>query len=158
MGGCNCKKTGSFKIKGRGKQIRNIPPSSPLCEFLEEWDSIEATKGLDKIKVIHYCVEVWPNLDVKGGWPWCGTKHKWMCQQVSHYLKAQEDTDPEQLLYATCLLQSITEDKSVRVCKVCKKKEENKQGEEVEKEISKNWDPLDCLPPVAPPIYPRLLK
>uniref|UniRef100_A0A8U8C2D5 Uncharacterized protein n=1 Tax=Geospiza parvula TaxID=87175 RepID=A0A8U8C2D5_GEOPR len=46
MGGCNSKKT--------GKRLRNIPPSSPLGELLEKWDLIDATKGLDKVKMIHY--------------------------------------------------------------------------------------------------------
>uniref|UniRef100_A0A8U8BMD8 Uncharacterized protein n=1 Tax=Geospiza parvula TaxID=87175 RepID=A0A8U8BMD8_GEOPR len=75
MGGCNSKKT--------GKRLRNIPPNSPLGELLEKWDSIEATEGLDKVKMILYCVEVWPELEVQGGWPWCGTRDKWMCQPGS---------------------------------------------------------------------------
>uniref|UniRef100_A0A8C3N6L4 Uncharacterized protein n=1 Tax=Geospiza parvula TaxID=87175 RepID=A0A8C3N6L4_GEOPR len=70
MGGCNSKKT--------GKRLRNIPPNSPLGELLEKWDSIDSTKGLDKVKMVHYCVEVWPELEVQGRWPWCGTRDKWM--------------------------------------------------------------------------------
>lgn len=62
---CNSKKT--------GKRLRNIPPHSPLGELLERWDSIEATEGLHKVKMIRYWVEVWPELEVQGGWPWCGT-------------------------------------------------------------------------------------
>lgn len=48
MGGCYSKRTGPFKIKGKGKGIKNIPSNSPLGELLERWDSLEATEGLDK--------------------------------------------------------------------------------------------------------------
>lgn len=147
MGGCNSKKT--------GKRLRNIPPGSPLGELLEKWDLIEDTKGLDKIKMIHYCVEVWPELEMQGGWPWCGTRDKWICQQLSNYLTARGDTDPEQLLYVDCWLKSAIEDKEVRICKVQKKKDGNEGGEAG---IGKRWDPLDYLPPAAPPPYNPLAQ
>uniref|UniRef100_A0A8C5IBX5 CCHC-type domain-containing protein n=1 Tax=Junco hyemalis TaxID=40217 RepID=A0A8C5IBX5_JUNHY len=121
MGGCNSKKA--------GKRLRYIHPNSPLGQLLVKWDSIEATEGLDKVKMIHYCMEVWPELEVQGRWPWCGTKDKWMCQQLNNYLTAPGDTDPEQLLYVSW-----------------------------DDRTSKRWDPLDYLPPSAPPPYNPLLQ
>nr|XP_026653969.1 YLP motif-containing protein 1-like [Zonotrichia albicollis] len=147
MGGCNSKKT--------GKRLRYIPPNSPLGELLVKWDSIEATEGLDKVKMMHYCMEVWPELELQGRWPWCGTKDKWMCQQLNNYLTARGDTDPEQLLYVACWLKSAVGDEGVRICKVQRKKEGNEGGDD---RTSKRWDPLDYLPPSAPPPYNPLLQ
>lgn len=88
MGGCYSKGTRPSKIKRKGKRIKNIPPNSPLGKLLERWDSVEATERSDKIRMIHYCLEVWPKLGIQGGWPWCGTKDEWMCEQLNQYLRA----------------------------------------------------------------------
>ena len=53
--------------------FKNIPPNSPLGEMLDNWDSDDIVKGLDKIRMIKYCIEVWPRESISEGpvyWPW----------------------------------------------------------------------------------------
>lgn len=118
----------------------------------------EATKELYKIKMIHVCLEVRPELDLQGEWLWVGTQDLWMCSQLNEYLKAPENFDLEELKYAACWLENSARDKGTKICKLQSKKEDI-GGEEG---TNKKWDPLDYLPPpipstippVAPPVPP----
>lgn len=53
-----------------GKRNKNrektIPPDSPLGQMLANWEEQEKTKELDKVKIIYFCMVVWPKLDLKG--------------------------------------------------------------------------------------------
>uniref|UniRef100_A0A8C3R9B7 CCHC-type domain-containing protein n=1 Tax=Cyanoderma ruficeps TaxID=181631 RepID=A0A8C3R9B7_9PASS len=63
-------------------KIKNIPPESPLGRMLESWESNDKTKDLSKIKMIHYCIEVWSTLKLSNQWPWCGTRDTWIPPQL----------------------------------------------------------------------------
>lgn len=102
------------------------------------------TKDLDKVEMIHFC-EVWPELDLQGEWQWIGTQDLWMCRQLNEYLRAQEDSDLEELRYAACWLENASRDKGTKICKLQGKKEED---------TCKKWDPLDYLPSPMPPAIP----
>lgn len=132
------------------KKVKNIPPDSPLGQMLEQWEINESTKDLNKVKMIHYCIEVWPTLDLPGEWPWCGTRDPWMCSQLNQYLTTRGDTNTEQMRYAACWQKHVIESGTARICKL----QGQKKKEEEEKEEGSNhmWDPLNHLPP--PPAYP----
>lgn len=75
-----------------------------------------------------------------------------MCSQLYHHLKAQGDSSAKQICYTACWQNSTSNDE---VTKVCKLKEEKNVDEKKKKEDgSKQWDPLDHLPP--PPVYPEV--
>lgn len=144
--------------KSEKKRAKNSPPNSPLGRLLDGWENWEETKELDKIKIIHFCVEVWPELDLQGEWPWVGTQDIWMCKQLNEYLKAWEDPDLEELRYAACWLENAVRDRGMKICKLQGKKEEVKKEED---KSEKKWDPLENLAPpipliplVPPPLYP----
>lgn len=61
MGGCISKKAST---KERKKRAKSIPPNSPLGKLLDGWENWEMTKNLNKIEMIHFCIEVWPELDL----------------------------------------------------------------------------------------------
>ncbi|XP_064263155.1 uncharacterized protein LOC135293077 [Passer domesticus] len=151
MGQC-VSKTG-IPFKGK-KKIKSIPLDSPLGQLLDHWDSQEATKTLDQVRMIYYCTEIWPKLKLQGRWPWYGTHDPWMCSQLNQFLRTQENPDIEQLTYAACWQGGVVSEGSVKICKL-KKKEEDKEESEGEQRVTKTWDPLDHLPP-PPPIYPVL--
>lgn len=50
-------------------EVKNIPPGSPLRPMLQTWSSNNRTKNLNKIRMVHYCVEVWLTLDLPDRWP-----------------------------------------------------------------------------------------
>uniref|UniRef100_A0A8C0ZAH2 Core shell protein Gag P30 domain-containing protein n=1 Tax=Cyanistes caeruleus TaxID=156563 RepID=A0A8C0ZAH2_CYACU len=105
--------------------------------------------------MIHYCIEVWPKLEMKGQWPWYGTKDPWMCSQLYQYLKTRRGSSPEEISYAALWLKQRADTEMVKVCKLKEEKGEGKESKKQEKEASETgskWDPLDHLPP--PPTYP----
>ncbi|RMB99484.1 hypothetical protein DUI87_24221 [Hirundo rustica rustica] len=116
--------------------------------MLEQWDKNERTKPSDQIKMIHYCVEVWPTLDLPGKWPWQGTTDPWMCSLLNRHLRAQANIETEQIKYAACWLEPNLKDKRVKICKV---QEQGKKSDKKKEEEHPTWDPLDHLPP--PSIY-----
>lgn len=67
MGKCVSKEEGF--LRRNKKKAETIPSSSPLGQMLDKWYTQEVTKGLDKIKMIYYFMEVWPKLDLQGAWP-----------------------------------------------------------------------------------------
>ncbi|XP_033373427.1 uncharacterized protein LOC117245066 [Parus major] len=139
MGGCVSKKMSTK----RDKRAKNIPPNSPLEKLLDKWDDWEVTKELDKIKMIHFCVEVWPNLNLPERWPWVGTQDLWMCRQLNEHLKAQDGSDLEEIRYAACWLENVVRDREMKICTLQHKGERSREKEE----NGKKWDPLDYLPP-----------
>ncbi|XP_063260830.1 uncharacterized protein LOC134554255 [Prinia subflava] len=134
----------------REHEPRSIPPGSPLGQLLDKWKSCEDLKELDKRKMVNYCMEVWPTLDLIGGWPWCGTRDRWMCTQLRQHLESQKYVDAEQLQYVIGWEKAMTKEKEVKICKL-KEMEEDRDGKEAEPKVPK-WDPLDYLPP---PSYPN---
>lgn len=115
---------------GEENRVKNIPPESPLGRMLELWESDDKTRDLSTIKMIHYCVEVWPTLDLMNQWPWCGTRDLWMCTQLYQYLKSQENTSAEQIRYAVCWQDSTSREEATKICKL---KEQEKVEERKEK-------------------------
>lgn len=129
----------------RARRIKNIPPNSPLGEMLENWNKDNNLKSLDKIKMIKYCVEKWPNKCIEEGpvyWPWCGTRERWLCVALNRHLKLREFQKEEEIKYMPCWLENDIWDKKVKVYETSKEPEIEK--EEMQES---RWDPLDHHPP-----------
>ena len=43
-----------------------IPPDSPLGLMIKNWSDSPFRRGKDKVKMIHYCVEVWEGRQIIG--------------------------------------------------------------------------------------------
>lgn len=162
MGNCS-----SRKVRSPGKnkkKAKNIPLDSPLGKLLSDWDNLEITKGLDKIRMVRYCRKVWPEINIQGEWPWYGTQDGWLCTQLHQYICIQGDVDAEQIQYITCWLKYASEEEDTKVYKLKEKKQDSERKEkEGTKEANKNWDPLENLPPptfavpqIPPPIPPTV--
>lgn len=143
MGQYGSKKSSCGK---KARKVKNILPNSPLGRMLDSWEMNEATPYLDRIKIIHFCMEEWPKLDIE--WPWFGSEDAWMCTQLKQSLSSQPKPDGDQLVYAACWGKEKSRMKTVKICKLKEHKDEA-EGEREEK--SKPWDPLDHLPPPLAP-------
>ncbi|OWK64073.1 Gag-Pol polyprotein [Lonchura striata] len=119
--------------------------------MLDEWERNELTRDLDKMKMIYFCMEVWPKLGVE--WPWFGSADAWMCTRLKESLNSQPEPDRDQLVYADCW---VRERSGVKSAKMCKLKEHKEEVQGKREERGKTWDPLDHLPPpLEPPLRPR---
>lgn len=108
-----------------GKEIKDIPPNSPLGEMLQHWDTDKNLKKLDRIKMINYSVEIWPKEIIQEGsvyWPWYGSKEKWMCRALNRHTNLQENQNEEEILYAACWLEKEIWDKKIKSIQSVKRK------------------------------------
>ena len=58
----------SDPMGGSGVQIRlpQIPPESPLGLMIKFWDAYPSRQGKSKVRLIHYCMEVWGGKQIRG--------------------------------------------------------------------------------------------
>lgn len=54
-----------LRKKGNKKIGMDIPPDSPLGIKLANWEEDLPTKGLDKIKMIQYCMIEWTKEEIR---------------------------------------------------------------------------------------------
>lgn len=96
MGHCTSKC--SHKGRVTRTKLKDIPQDSPLGEMLENWDHNKNLKELDKIRMIHYCIEIWPQKNIQDrpvNLPWHGSKEKWLCLALNKYVNSREVLDEE---------------------------------------------------------------
>ncbi len=81
----------SDPMGGSGVQVRlpQIPPDSPLGLMIKHWDDYPSRRGKEKVKMIHYCMEVWVGKQIRGDhlyWPVFGSFEDWICQALNIYV------------------------------------------------------------------------
>lgn len=102
MGQCVGKPSKRVKSKEKGLLI---PPDSPLAEMLGKWNKIEECKDLERLRMIYYCMEVWPAnkiIEAPVYWPKYGTKEKWLCEALVVMAEAKTGTEDIERRYARC--------------------------------------------------------
>lgn len=93
--------------KGKSAQVKDIPPNNLLGRMLATWECEEHAKGLDNIKMVEYCVEVWPQEVLQEGpvpWLWCGSKERWLCIALHRHVSYREGSNAEEVAYTACWL------------------------------------------------------
>lgn len=109
-----CRKKGQ---KGKRKNTpKEVGANSPLGEMLNRWEKEDILKGLNKIKMIKYCTEIWAMESISEGpvyWPWYGCKEKWLCLALNKHVSLKEVPDEEAAKYASCWLEKVETEKSV---------------------------------------------
>ncbi|TRZ19348.1 hypothetical protein HGM15179_007765 [Zosterops borbonicus] len=91
---------------------------------------------MSKEKMIHYCVEVWGDKEIKEHWIWptFGTFKMWACRALNTYVINKKPGDWEERQYT-----EIWKEPQIGLFPVKTKKEV--------KGSSEKWEPLDNLPP-----------
>lgn len=79
-----------------------IPPDSPLGLMLETWEDNPRNWGRSKVKVIHYCIEIWGGKEIRKGiwWPIFRSFEDWVCQALNMYVNTKEPPCWEESEYA----------------------------------------------------------
>lgn len=120
--------TGKSAVKKQKvkQTLKNIPPNSPLGKMLDSWDDDEGLKSLNRIQMIKYCTEVWPQESIAEGpvyWPWYGTEEKWLCEALNRYVNTRLDPCQQEIKYARCWMEQKKQEREVKIYKVSKEKE-----------------------------------
>uniref|UniRef100_A0A674GP49 CCHC-type domain-containing protein n=1 Tax=Taeniopygia guttata TaxID=59729 RepID=A0A674GP49_TAEGU len=104
--------------------------------MLEHWEDCSVRRKRSKEKMIHYCVEVWGNMEIGKFqyWPAFGTFEVKLCQALLDHLYEEEEWDNEELDYAR-----LWEYASARLFPI------KTSGSQVSS--GKTWEPLENLPP-----------
>ena len=90
---------------GGGPPVRlpPIPPDSPLGLMLKNWRDFSKSKGKNKAKMIHFCMEIWGGQNIKEEhvcWPIFGSFENWVCEALNTYVNSKEPVNPEESDYA----------------------------------------------------------
>lgn len=67
--------------------------------MIKNWNDSPSRRGKSKVKMIHYCVEVWGNKAIKGEsvcWPLFGSSKDWVCQALILCVNAKESFSSEE--------------------------------------------------------------
>lgn len=103
MGQKKSKPSGPMGGGNSGRNIPPIPPDSPLGLMIKNWSNSPSRRGKSKVKMIHYCVEIWGNKPIKGDsvfWPLFGSFEDWICQALNIYVNSKEPFSLEESEYA----------------------------------------------------------
>ena len=152
------RKMGQKKSKSSGPmggvvpnvRLPQIPPDSPLGLMIKHWDDYPSRKGKNKVKMIHYCIEVWGGKQIRGDhlyWPVFGSFEDWVCQALNIYVNSKEPFGPEESEYAHLWIESETR---VNLYPLRGEKQGNKRKPREEDEVPASTPTY--VPPAPPPV------
>lgn len=133
----------------RGKSKKNtpdIPLDSPLGMMLAHWDNNPCTRKKNWARMIQYYMLDWTQEEIRKDqvyWPRYGSTEHWVCQALNIYVNSREVPSTEEIEYTACWLAKTR-------TKIMKVSEKTPKGEESPKK-SKQWDPLEAIPPLYTP-------
>ena len=79
--------------------------------MIKNWQDSPFRRGRNKVKMIHYCVEVWGGKQIWGDhlyWPVFGSFEDWVCQALNIYVNSKEPFSLEESEYAHLWISSET--------------------------------------------------
>ncbi|RMC11061.1 hypothetical protein DUI87_12253 [Hirundo rustica rustica] len=128
----------------------HVPKNSPLGFMLAEWKHYPGTGDKDKVKMIHYCVEVWGGKEISKNvsWPLFGSSEDWVRQKLNLWVNSKTPFNPEESDYAAIWLETLGV--AVFALKEGNDSQQNRRRDKKEEEVP--LIPPPYIPPQAPPL------
>lgn len=140
--------TGQSKNKAVEVKLPEIPKNSPLGFMLDNWKHYPSTKGKDRAKMIHYCVELWGGQEISKYvyWPIFGSEEDWVRQRLNLWVNTKTPPNPEESSYAAVWV----ERPRVAIYKLSQKSKPRRREEEIIA-LPPYVPPVPAAPPLPPP-------